>query len=164
SKWGLALITVSERMLEKAKTIGHRGYYTDVVNMHKKHQASGTPTTPAIPQIWALQKQLEYLESETMEGRWARHHSMRSRTEAWAADTGFTYASDPSGASPTVSCLKPPEGITAPDLVKGLAERGITVGGGYGAWKPETFRIGHMGEVQLDDLKMLFDAIEDLLP
>ncbi|MEO1366359.1 MAG: aminotransferase class V-fold PLP-dependent enzyme, partial [Acidobacteriota bacterium] len=161
---GLALITVSERMLEKAKTIDHRGYYTDVVNMHKKHQAGGTPTTPAIPQIWALQKQLEYLESETMEGRWARHHAMRSRTEAWAADTGFTYASDPSGASPTVSCLKPPAGITAPDLVKGLAESGITVGGGYGAWKPETFRIGHMGDVQLDDLTRLFDAIEELLP
>ena len=160
---GLALITASERAYEKAATISHRGYYTDLLEYRKKHQASGTPTTPSIPQIWALQKQLERLEAEGMEARWQRHWQLRHRTEAWAADNGFTYASAPEGASPTVSCLRPPEGRSAPDLVASLRQRGITVGGGYGAWKPETFRIGHMGEVQLDDLERLFDAIEEWL-
>ncbi|MCG8459781.1 MAG: alanine--glyoxylate aminotransferase family protein, partial [Holophagales bacterium] len=138
---GLCLITVSERALAKAEEIEHRGYYTDLVRYYEKHSGGGTITTPAIPQIWALQKQLDVLEAEGLEARWQRHAKLRARTEDWAAERGFTYASAPEGASPTVSCLKPPAGtVAAPDLVKALAAEGITVGGGYGAWKPETFR------------------------
>ena len=161
---GLAFITVSERLLEKAKTIRHRGYYTDILEYDKKHRASGPITTPAMSQIWALDKQLERLEAEGIEARWQRHLDLRKLTEAWAAKRGFTYASKPSGASPTVSCLRPPLGLKAPDLVKALAERGFTVAGGYGAYKLETFRIGHMGEVQSSDLERLFEAIDDVLP
>lgn len=161
---GLAFITASERMLEKARTIRHRGYYTDLLAYEEKHRSSGTLTTPAMPQIWALREQLERIEAEGVAARWRRHGELRSRTEKWAAQRGFTYASAPQGASPTVSCLRPPAGITAPELVKALAERGVTVAGGYGAWKLETFRIGHMGEVQVHDLERLFDAIEDVLP
>lgn len=161
---GLCFVTVSERALEKTDTIPHRGYYTDLRRYYDKHLSGGTITTPAIPQIWALQKQLEVLEAEGMEARWARHDELRAHTERWAAENGFEYASVPAGASPTVSCLRPPEGVAAPELVAALAERGLTVGGGYGRWKPETFRIGHMGEVREEHLDVLFDAVEDVLP
>jgi aspartate aminotransferase-like enzyme len=59
-----------------------------------------------------------------------------------------------------VSCLKPPPGLAAPELVRRLAERGFTLAGGYGAWKESTFRIGHMGEVGDRDLEDLLAAIE----
>jgi len=36
------------------------------------------------------------------------------------------------------------------------------VGGGYGDWKPKTFRIGHMGEVRPTDLEGLFAKIDEL--
>lgn len=160
---GLCFVTASERARQKAKTISNRGYYTDLLRYYKKHVADGTITTPAIPQIWALEKQLDVIEKEGMEARWQRHLDMRDRTEKWAAEKGFTYASVPAGKSPTVSCLKPPESLSAPDLVAALAERGLVVGGGYGAWKPETFRIGHMAEVRMEHLEVLFDAIDDVL-
>jgi aspartate aminotransferase-like enzyme len=81
-------------------------------------------------------------------------------TRDWAARRGFAYASAENAHSPTVSCLRPPEGVAAPALVARLAAEGIVVGGGYGAWKQETFRVGHMGEVREADLAALFDAIE----
>ena len=52
--------------------------------------------------------------------------------------------------------------MDAPGLVKELAERGFTIGGGYGDWKPTTFRIGHMGEVRERDLDALLAAIDDI--
>ncbi len=61
-----------------------------------------------------------------------------------------------------MSCLKPPAGVDAPGLVKELAGRGFTVGGGYGDWKPTTFRIGHMGEVRESDLEGLLATIDEL--
>jgi aspartate aminotransferase-like enzyme len=65
--------------------------------------------------------------------------------------------------SRTVSCLRPPEGVRAPELVRALRDRGWVVAGGYGRWKSETFRIGHMGEVRENDLAALFTAVEEAL-
>jgi aspartate aminotransferase-like enzyme len=47
--------------------------------------------------------------------------------------------------------------------VEGLARLGFTVGGGYGKWKPDTFRIGHMGEVRSEDLESLLGALDAVL-
>ena len=160
---GLCLVTASQKALDKAERISHRGYYTDLLRYLEKHAGNGTITTPARPQLWALDKQLDVILDEGLEARWQRHLDLRLRTEQWAAKSGFTYASSPDGASPTVSCLRPPAGIDAPDLVKSLAAEGFTVGGGYGKFKPTTFRIGHMGQVQLSDLETLFDAIDTLV-
>ena len=160
---GLCLITASPRALAKAQKIAHRGYYTDLLRYLAKHEAQGTISTPALPQLWALDKQLDVILEEGMENRWQRHSALRARTERWAASRGFTYASSPDGASPTVSCLRPPEGVDAPTLVKALAAEDFTVGPGYGQFKPTTLRIGHMGQVQLSDLEALFDAIDDLV-
>ncbi len=157
---GLAFVSVSDRYLRRAEAKEHRGYYTDLVRAHKKHVTGYTVTTPAVSQIRALDVQLGHILGEGMEERWQRHLDLRRHTEAWAERNGFTYASAPEGASPTVSCLRPPEGLEAPALVRGVAEQGITLGGGYGAWKPSTIRVGHMGEVRLEDLERLLGAVE----
>ncbi len=160
---GLALVTLSERAVERAEGCEDRGYYTDLVRYWKKQPSHTTLTTPAIPQIYALDAQLDHILAEGMEARWQRHLELRRRTEEWAASRGFVYASAPAGASPTVSCLRPPAGVEPPRLVAALAQRGVTVGGGYGAWKPTTFRIGHMGEVRRADLERLFVDIDQVL-
>ncbi len=157
---GLAFISASERALQRAAGIEHRGYYTDLVRYVDKHRAGMTVTTPAVPQIRAAEVQLGHIMAEGLEARWQRHLDLRAETEAWAAARGFAYASAATAASPTVSCLRPPAGIEAPALVAKLAEQGITLGGGYGDWKPSTIRIGHMGEVRSKDLSRLFEAID----
>ena len=57
----------------------------------------------------------------------------------------------------------PPAGIDPQTLVKELGRRGYTVSGGYGDWKPTTFRIGHMGEVRETDLDALLAETDRLL-
>ncbi len=156
---GIVAFTLSERAREKAAAKPLRGFYTDLLRYVANHEKDGTITTPPIPILWALEKQLEVIDAEGIEARWQRHHDLRAHTAAWAEANGYRYASTPEHSSPTVSCLRPPEGVAAPELVAGLAARGVTVGGGYGKWKPETFRIGHMGEVRVDDLDALFDDI-----
>lgn len=160
---GLAFLHTSERLRAKAATFSSRGYYTDLLRYYEKHAAGGTITTPATPQFWALDRQLDIVLEEGMEARLQRHLDLRKRTEEWAAGAGFTYASTPDGASPTVSCLRPPQGVDAPDLVKRLAAEGIVVGSGYGRFKADTFRIGHMGEVQMKDLDGLLETIDELI-
>ncbi|MGH9465166.1 MAG: pyridoxal-phosphate-dependent aminotransferase family protein, partial [Thermoanaerobaculia bacterium] len=152
---GLAVFTLSERAAARAAAVAHRGFYTDLLRYRRKHQEGGTITTPAIPILFALQRQLVAIGAEGIETRWARHRELHAHAAAWAAREGFAYASGEGAHSPTVACLKPPAGVEAPTLVSQLAKHGYTVGGGYGAWKPTTFRVGHMGEVQAADLDEL---------
>src|SRR6202030_1470817 len=91
-----------------------------------------------------------------------RHERLRRRTAEWAAARGFTFAAAESARSKTVSCLRPPQVVDPQALVKQLAGRGWTVGGGYGDWKPTTFRIGHMGEVGDGDLEALLAQIDEI--
>jgi aspartate aminotransferase-like enzyme len=160
---GLAVFSLSDRAAERAAAVPHRGFYTDLLRYREKHREGGFITTPAISLIFALDAQLDVMLAEGMEARWERHRALLARTEEWAAARGITYASAADARSWTVSCLKPPAGIEAPAIVQALAKRGITIGGGYGDWKPSTFRIGHMGEVRMTDLDRLLDQIDEVL-
>jgi aspartate aminotransferase-like enzyme len=44
-----------------------------------------------------------------------------------------------------------------------LIKSGMTIANGYGRLANETFRIGHMGEIQEKDLENLLAQIDDFL-
>ena len=114
-------------------------------------------------ECYALEKQLARIEAEGIEARWQRHARLAATTAEWVAAHGLTYAAIEGVCSPTVACLRPPSGVAAPEIVRALARRGFTLGGGYGKWKSDTFRIGHMGEVDDDDLAALLAALTEEL-
>ena len=54
-------------------------------------------------------------------------------------------------------------GISIADLNDELAEQWAMISNGYGVLKEKTFRIAHMGEIQLEDLEQLLDLIDTFL-
>ena len=160
---GLTIFAMSERAYERAQAVPHRGFYTDLVRYRDKHREGGVITTPAISLCFALDVQLDRILGEGMEARWERHRLLQAKTASWAASRNIEYATAAGCRSWTVSCLKPPAGIAAPDLTAAMRKRGFTLGGGYDAWKSSTFRIGHMGEVRPSDLDVLFAEIEEVV-
>ena len=160
---GLTLFTLSDRAAERAEKVPHRGFYTDLLRYRDKHREGGFITTPGIPLLYALDVQVDRILAEGMEARWDRHERLYRKTAEWAAARGCTYASAEDARSVTVSCLYPPQGVDPQAIVKGLSKRGYTIGGGYGDWKPTTFRIGHMGEVRESDLDDLLAEIDQIL-
>lgn len=157
---GLVVFNLSARAAERAAKVERRGFYTDLLRYRDKHREGGAITTPAVSLFYALDRQLTRMLDEGMEARWARHARLQRRTAEWAAARGFAFSAAESARSLTVSCLRPPAGIDPQALVKHLGSRGWTVGGGYGDWKPTTFRIGHMGEVRDGDLEALLGEID----
>lgn len=160
---GLTLFTISDRYAERASALPHRGFYTDLLRYRDKHRAGGTITTPAIPQMHALDRQLDVILAEGLETRWARHREMSDLTAAWAGGAGCELAAAEGARSWTLTCLRPPAGVDPAELVGELADRGFIVGSGYGQWKPSTFRIGHMGEIRPADLEALFQETSTIL-
>ena len=65
--------------------------------------------------------------------------------------------------SNTLTVITNTRDINVGDLNKALGERGLQIGNGYGALKDKTFRIAHMGELTMDDMKEVTSAIADIL-
>ena len=160
---GLAFCAVSERAERHMAGVPRRGFYTDLSRYLDKHREGGTITTPAVTLFWAAESQLDAILAEGIEARWARHAALQRRTVAWAEGRGLRLPAAAAHRSPTVTTIEAPSSHPAPDLVRTLAAQGFTVSSGYGDWKPTTFRIGHMGEVQESDLAGLFAALDELL-
>jgi len=160
---GLAVAAVSNRALEKSKSVPNRGYYFDFQNFAKSAAKNQTPTTPVIPHIMALNYQCHKLISEGMENVWERHKQMANFVRTWAKEN-FDLFCEEKYASDTLTTVKNTRAIKVADVINAIQEKHNTIfGNGYGALKEETFRIAHMGDITLDDLKELIAWIDEEL-
>lgn len=160
---GLTVCAVSDRARERALTIPDRGYYFSYEQMDKKYGNHQTPATPAVSLIQAMNAQLDdILISEGLEEHWKRHEEMAEFVQNWARKY-FGLFSDENHLSVTLTNVKNTRGIDVVDLNKKLGRRGAAISNGYGPMKGECFRIAHMGDITLNDLKWLTGEIEDIL-
>jgi aspartate aminotransferase-like enzyme len=158
---GLAVTAVSNRALEKSKKVPNRGYYFDFQLWAKSDQKSQTLVTPNIPHIMALNYQCEKLLKEGMENVWARHEQMGEFVKSWAKEK-FALFCEEKYASNTLTALKNTRGINVAETINAIQQKHNTVfGNGYGKLKEQAFRIAHMGDITLDDLKELLGWIDD---
>jgi len=159
---GLAVCAVSDRARERGKTVPNRGYYFSWDAMDGRYERHMTPATPAISLIQALNKQMDDILAEGLEKHWARYIEMAQFVQDWARKN-FKLFGDERYLSYTVTNVENNRGISVADLNKALGERGAMISNGYGDLKEKCFRIAHMGDLTLDDLKWLTAEIEDIL-
>jgi predicted phosphoserine aminotransferase len=160
---GLALGAVTDRAMKKAESVENRGWYFDLVRMEKHRLKDSSPATPAMSLIFALDFQLDRIFAEGLDNRFARHSAMAKRVQEWAeAHDQSIYA--PEGyRSQTVTTIKNDRGISISDLNTFLKQRDMRIANGYGPLKDKTFRIAHMGEIQMADVEKLLAAMEEYL-
>ena len=161
---GLSLCSFSEKALEAAKQVEFRGTYFDLLQIYNCIQKKDYqyPSTPTLSHMFALDYQLDKMLEEGFENRFARHTEMADYVRTWAKKHFALYAKE-QYASNTVTCVKNTLDIDVAGLNKALAERGFTISNGYGKLKQKTFRIAHMAELTLDDMKELLSNIDDIL-
>ncbi len=165
---GLAFAVASKRFLAAGEH-DRRGIYFDLAEFETNAERDETPNTPALSLYYALDVQLESVLAEVLSGAWARHAGMCARTADWAAalqqETGLPVTPIVAAGrrSPTVTAIQTPPGVTPRAVVRGVAERGYTIGGGNGNLKDSTVRIGHMGDHTLDGLNGCLAACGDVL-
>jgi len=160
---GLALAAVSERALTYAKEVPERGWYFDLVRMEAHLNKDSTPATPAMSLIYALETQLDRIQAEGLENRFSRHSAMAKYVQNWVPANGFDVFAQDGYRSNTVTAVKNDPGLDFEELNSFLISRGMRIANGYGQLRGKTFRIAHMGETQLADIKNLFAAIEDFI-
>ncbi len=160
---GLAVFTASDKALDRAKGVEGRGYYFDFLEFAANDAKDNTPSTPCISQIFALDRQLERMFEEGLEQRWARHQEMAVYVREWAESRGFPLFPPEHARSVTLTCATNPRGVDLGALKSRLAEQGYAFDDGYGKIKGKTFRIAHMGDMTVTDLREFTSLIENHL-
>lgn len=162
---GMSICSVSNRAIEAARQVENRGLYFDLVELYdtiqkKDHQY---PSTPSLPHMFALDYQLDKILAEGLENRYARHKEMAQYVREWAKKYFALFVEDEKYLSNTLTTIKNTRGINVGDLNKKLGERGFMISNGYGDLKEVTFRISHMADYTLDEVKELISNINDIL-
>jgi aspartate aminotransferase-like enzyme len=162
---GMAICSVSERAIEAGRQVQNRGLYLDIVSLYdtvkkKDHQY---PSTPSLSHMFALDYQLDRILEEGLENRFARHKEMAEYVRAWARKNFDLLVKDEKYLSQTLTTIKNTREINVGDLNKELANRGFMISNGYGDLKNLTFRISHMADYTMDDVKDLLSNIDDIL-
>jgi predicted phosphoserine aminotransferase len=159
---GLAFAAVSDRALEQAQEIAHRGWYFDFVILEAYLKRNMTPYTPAISLLFALDKQLDQMLAEGLEARFARHAGMAAFVQRWAEQRLELFAAV-GFRSNTVTTVRNALELNVPALIDFLEAQGMVIANGYGSLKNETFRLAHMGETRLVDIERLLEAIDSFI-
>ncbi len=159
---GLALVSVSHRALERAKSLPDRGYYFDFLEFLANHEKGMTPSTPVIPLIYALRSKLEDIRAEGVERRHARHARLNRRVREWGFAAGFTLFPEERFGSISLNCFANTRNVDLGFVNKHLkAKHGLVIDGGYGKLKGKTFRVSNMGDETDASIDVLLEALTD---
>lgn len=158
---GLAMIALSPRAWKAVEQATMPRFYFDVT-MHRDALAKGeTPWTPAITIAFALDEGIKLIEAEGYPQIFARHAACAAATRAGLTALGFRLMADPQFASNTVTSAWLPDGVEWSTFTKANRAKGLVLAGGQGNLLGKIFRVGHLGDVHLDDIVRCMEILEE---
>jgi aspartate aminotransferase-like enzyme len=161
---GMALVSVSDRALARAKTVPHRGFYLDFLAYQDSHEKNQTPNTPAVSLIFGLDYVCEKIEKEGLENRYARHRAANKHVVDWCEKNGFPLFPSKSTASPSLVCARNERNMDLEALNKKLkVDHHMMINTGYAKIKGKTFRISTMGDETVESVTQLTNNLDKVL-
>ncbi len=157
---GMAMISVSPRAWVANETASIPRFYFDLKRARDAAAKGETPWTPAVSIAFALDAALELIAVEGYDAIFARHAAVAAATRAGLLAMGFQLFADPAFASNTVTSAVVPEGVEWSALSKELRGRGLVLAGGQGTLTGRIFRVGHLGDVHMDDIVRALETLE----
>lgn len=164
---GLGLVALSDRAWAKieARPEVPRSWYLDLKRWqwYVEHEADWHPFPVTMPTsiVLALRAALHSLSQQGLERRMAHYRQMAARLRAGLRAQGMTLFADETAMANTITAAYCPPGITAPEIRDYLLkECNIQITTGFGPYKQDVIRIGHMGgALDLEDIDHLLAGI-----
>ncbi len=137
-------------------------FYFDAM-LHRDALAKGeTPWTPAVTTAFQLDEGIKLIEAEGYPQIFARHVACAEATRAGLKALGFRLMADPAFASNTVTSAWLPDGVEWSTFTKACRARNLVIAGGQGNLLGKIFRVGHLGDVNVDDIVRCMEILEEV--
>ena len=163
---GLAIVAFNQSAMksrENRKT-PMRTYYGDIKRwLPVVNDPANYFATPAVNMIYALHQSCRMIMAEGLQARYDRHAKLGSAFRAAMKAIGLQLLCKESESASTLTVTNYPNNVDDVQFRKNLAERGVAIAGGLGPLKGKTFRVGHMGNINENDLASVTSAIEAAL-
>lgn len=161
---GLGIIFFSERAWRVSENCKSPRFYLDLRKYKKSLEQDTTPATPNVSLVAGLRESLLMMKEDGTEKIFARHVRLQQALRSGVKALGLKLFVADEHASPTITAILPPDGISVADIRKGLKEDfRILVADGQEELKGKIFRIGHMGYVFERDILMTLASLESVL-
>lgn len=153
---GLAVVLLSERGRAQVMQSRPESLYFDL----KGYIGGELPYTPAETLIAGLGDAVRLLDEEGEARRISRHRLLARMARRAGQALGLPPLAAESCASPTVTALVLPQGLTTSALRAAAQEEGLVLAGGQGELKGRIVRVGHLGAIMPLDLLGAIGALE----
>ncbi|HEY9716863.1 MAG TPA: alanine--glyoxylate aminotransferase family protein [Trichormus sp.] len=161
---GLGIIFFSERAWQANAACKTHRFYFDLKKAKKSLGENTTPFTPNVSLIAGLHESLRMIKEEGTAAIYARHSRMKQTLRSGMTQMGLRLFVAEDGASPSITAILPPDGITVDSIRKSMRERfKVLTADGQESLKGKIFRIGHMGYVFDRDVLMVLASLEAVL-
>ena len=161
---GLTLFSFSDeawKAVEQRKS-PVRSYYADLKKWLPVMEDPGKYfATPSVPLILALREALRIVHEEGLEKRWRRHRITAEAVRRGVQSIGLGLFPAEGYRSNTLTVPQTPPTVSEQNIRKLMGEKyKIVIAGGLGKIAGKTFRIGHMGAVNANDVVSTLAALE----
>jgi len=120
--------------------------------------------THSVNIVRALHQSCKMILSEGLDARFARHMKLAAAFRAAMRSIGLRLLCEEGTSASTLTVTYYPDGIHDGEFRKAMAEKyGVVVAGGLGPLSQKVFRVGHMGNVNRNDLLATIAAVEGSL-
>ena len=162
---GLAFMHMSARAWDAYGAATMPRFYFDAKRAIESLEKGQNPWTPALSVYYGMDKALELMQNEGLEGIYTRHEAVAQYTRDRVKSWGLKLVSvDEKYASNTVTAVWWPEGADAKLIsTQARTEHNVVLGGGQQSLAGRIFRVGHLGWVSQDDIEQALDVLERLL-
>ncbi len=162
---GLSICSVSDKAINRAKNVKNRGYYLDLLTLYNYtvDKDFQYPSTPSLPHMYALDYKLnKIIHIEKKENRFQRHKVLADIARDWAKERYSLLVKD-NYYSNTVTSVVNSRETDLKMLSSKLSDKGYVFSNGYGKLKDKTFRIAHMADTTVSELKEYLETIDKLI-
>jgi aspartate aminotransferase-like enzyme len=164
---GLAMASVSQEAWQAHSKAKMPRFYWDFTKAksYLEKTPPQTPWTPSISIVFALAVSLDMILKEGLTNVFARHARVAQAARDGIKSLGLSLFAEESHASNTVTAVAASNGLDPKKMNKILREEHqVVLAGGQQTLDGKIFRIGHLGWVTEDDIKIVISALKVALP
>lgn len=160
---GMAFCSLSQKAKDRIFKIGKRGYYLDLITLlefvESSHQYISTPNLSLMK---ATEVQLDYIVNvEGIENRFKRHEKLAKMVREFAKKHGGLFANE-DYLSDTVTTINMTDCEMFEKIKKSMYDKGYFLAEGYGDLHNINFRLAHMADRTIEDMKNILDLLSDI--
>ncbi|HEU5322544.1 MAG TPA: aminotransferase class V-fold PLP-dependent enzyme, partial [Methylomirabilota bacterium] len=155
---GVAFVLGRRRALEALAGRPPRSVYLDLHGQWASQESDGTPFTPAVQVLHAMEQALAELEAEGPGARIARYAASARALRAGMERLGFQILVPEPARSHILTTFRLPAGLGYDALHDAMKRRGYIIYAGQGDIRRYAFRVSNMGTLGPADMTRVVEA------